>query len=194
MQQKILFSVEGNLWECSSGICVEGALLLFYAALADNQQGTLYTYATRAFPEMSLNGKQYVFVAYDYDTNYIFALPIENVHDKTIIEAFDKVFTGLTEKGHKPTFNVTDNQAVTPLKKKLRSKNCRWQFVEPANHRVNAAERAIQTLKNHFISGLCSTDSQWPTQLWDQLANQSATTLKILRKSRIDPTKSAFHS
>ena len=66
---------------------------------------------------MSHDGKHFFFVVYDYDTNYIFALPIADVQDKTIIEAFDKVFTGLTEKGHKPTFNVTDNQAVTPLKK-----------------------------------------------------------------------------
>ena len=82
---------------------------------------------------------------------------------------------------------------MTPLKKYLRAKKCRWKFVELANHRVNASERAIQTLKNHFISGLCSTDSQWPTQLWDKLANQAATKLKILRRSRIDPTKLAFH-
>ena len=66
---------------------------------------------------MSLDGKQYCFVAYDYDINYIFALPIANVQDKTIIKAFYKVFTKLTEKGHKPTCNVTGNQAVTPLKK-----------------------------------------------------------------------------
>ena len=92
-----------------------------YAALADKQQGTLYTDATGAFTEMSLDGKQ-LFFAYDYDTNFIFALPIANVQDKTIIEAFDKVFTELTGKGHKPTFNVTDNQAVTPLKKYLCSK------------------------------------------------------------------------
>ena len=57
-----------------------------YSALADKQQGTLYTDASVAFPEMSLDSKQYVFVAYDYDTNYIFALPIANVQDKTIIK------------------------------------------------------------------------------------------------------------
>ena len=131
--------------------------------MADKQEGKLYTDSTGEFPEMSLDGKQYFFVAYDYDTNYIFAPPIANVQYKTIIEAFDKIFAKLTEKGHKPTFNVTENQAVTPLKKYFRAQNCRWQFVEPSNHRVNAAERAIQTFKNHFISGLCSTDSQWPT-------------------------------
>ena len=77
--------------------------------MADKQEGTLYTDATGAFPEMSLYSKQYIFVAYDYDTNYIFALPFANVQDKTIIEAFDKIFTKLTGKGHKPTLNVTDN-------------------------------------------------------------------------------------
>ena len=87
-----------------------------YAAFSDKQEGTLYTDATGDFPEMSLDCKQYFFIAYDYNTNYIFALLIENVQDKTIIEAFNKIFTELTEKGHKPTFNVTDNQAVTPLK------------------------------------------------------------------------------
>ena len=63
----------------------------------------------------------------------------------------------------------------------------------PTNHQVNAAERVIHTFKNHFISGLSSTDSEWPLQLWDQLAHQAATTLNILRKSRIDPTNLAYH-
>ena len=96
-----------------------------YAALADKQEGKLYTDSTGEFPEMSLDGKHYFFVAYDYDTNYIFALPIANVQDKKIINAFNKILNVLTEKVHKPTFNVTENQAVTPLKKNIRAQNCR---------------------------------------------------------------------
>ena len=65
--------------------------------------------------------------------------------------------------------------------------------MESINHRVNATERAIQTFKNYFNSGLGSTDSEWPLQLCDQLAHQAATTLNIFRKSRINPTKSAYH-
>ena len=61
-------------------------------------------------------------MAYDYDTNYTFAIPIKNVTDAAIIEAFIKVFTTLKEKGYKPMFNVTDNQAVTPIKEYLRKK------------------------------------------------------------------------
>ena len=54
-------------------------------------------------------------------------------------------------------------------------------------------ECAIQTFKNHFISGLCSTNSEWPIQLWDQFAVQAVITHNILRTSHIDPTKSAYH-
>ena len=164
-----------------------------YAALADKQQGTLYTDATGALPVLSLDGHQYYFVAYDYDTNYIYAIPIKDVTDKSIIEAFNTVFTDLKERGYKPTFNVTDNQATRPLKEYLKQEDCKWQFVEPHNHRVNAAERAIQTFKNHFIRGLCSTDTDWPLQLWHTMTEQALITLNLLRTSRIDPTKSAYH-
>ena len=101
--------------------------------------GTLYTNATGVLPSISLGCKQYFFMAYDYDTNYIFAIPISNVKDATIIEAFHDIFTELMEKGHKPIFNVTDNQATTPIKAYLKKADCRWKFVEPTNHQVNAA-------------------------------------------------------
>ena len=67
-----------------------------FAALADKQTGTLYTDATGALPVMSLEGNQYYFVAYDYDTNAIFAIPIKKLKDDSIIAAFDEIFTNLT--------------------------------------------------------------------------------------------------
>ncbi|KAL7501873.1 hypothetical protein ACHAXN_001014, partial [Cyclotella atomus] len=90
-----------------------------YAALADKHTGTLYTDATGALPAVTLEGHQYYFVAYAYDINYIFAIPIRNVKDESILEAFDNVFQELKEKGYKPSFNVTDNQATTPIKEYL---------------------------------------------------------------------------
>eukprot|EP00804_Cyclotella_cryptica_P025030 CCRYP_015953-RB/>CCRYP_015953-RB protein AED:0.31 eAED:0.30 QI:0/0/0/1/0/0.33/3/0/681 len=156
-----------------------------YAALADKQAGTMYTDATGALPAISLEGHQYYFVAYAYDPNYIFAKPLSNLKDETILTAFDK--------GFKPAFNVTDNQAATPIKNYLSREGATWQFVEPNNHHVNAAERAIQTYKNHFISGLCTTDSEWPLQLWDNLTEQALITINLLLTSRVDPTKSAYH-
>ena len=81
-------------------------------------------------------------------------IPIKNVTDDAIMEAFQEVFHQLKDKGHKPNFNVTDNQATKPIKSFLKTEQYDWQFVEPTNHLFNAAERAIQTFKNHFISGL----------------------------------------
>jgi len=108
------------------------------------------------------------------------------------VEAFQKAFETLENRGLKPTLNITYNQAVTPIKSFLARKDCKWHVVEPSNHRVNSAERAIQTFKNHFISRLCATDENWPPQLRDQLTHQAIITLNLLHTSRIDPTKSAY--
>ena len=67
-------------------------------------------------------------------------------------------------------------------------------MVEPHNHRVNAAERAIQTFKNRFIGALGTTDSEFPIQLWDKLAPQVQDCINLLRRSRISPNKSAYET
>eukprot|EP00804_Cyclotella_cryptica_P024014 CCRYP_020050-RA/>CCRYP_020050-RA protein AED:0.24 eAED:0.19 QI:0/0/0/0.8/0.25/0/5/0/1018 len=157
-----------------------------FAALADKHHGTMYTDATGALPAVTLEGNQYYFVVYAYDPNYIYATPLRNLRDVSIMTAFNDIFQDLKSK-------VTDNQATTPIKAYLNTEDCKWQFVEPNNHRVNAAERAIQTFMNHFVSGLCSTDHDWPLQLWDTMTDQAITTLNLLRTSRIDPSKSAYH-
>eukprot|EP00956_Cyclotella_meneghiniana_P021063 scaffold37874_cov42-Cyclotella_meneghiniana.AAC.7 len=94
----------------------EACHVFCYAALADKQAGTMYTDATGALPAVTLDGNQYYFVAYAYDPNYIFALPISNLRDETIIGAFDNVFQDLKSKRLKPSFNVTNNQAATSIK------------------------------------------------------------------------------
>ena len=131
-------------------------------------------------------------VAYDYQTNAILVEPVKSFDSPSILAAFQKHFRYLEGKGFKPTFNVLDNQASKVIKEFLMEEGSPYQFVEPHNHRVNASERAIQTWKNHFISGLCTTDSDFPTQLWDQLLPQAQDTLNLLRASRIDPSKSAY--
>ena len=91
-----------------------------FAALADKQAGTMYTDATRALPTISLDGHQYYFIACNYDSNYIFAEPIKDVKDATLVEAFQEVFETLEDRGMKPTLDITNNQAVNPIKAFLR--------------------------------------------------------------------------
>jgi len=71
-----------------------------------------------------------------------------------------------------------DNQCMKQIKKFLTDNNCELMIVEPHNHRiVKAAKRTIQTFKDHFISALLTTDSEFPLQLWDKLTSHVETTL-----------------
>jgi hypothetical protein len=68
--------------------------------------------------------------------------------------------------------------------------------VPPHCHCRNAAERAIQTLKEHFVEGLSSVDPTFPLHLWDRILPQAEITLKLLPTSRLHPQLSAaahFH-
>ena len=65
-------------------------------------------------------------------------------------------------------------------------------MVNPYDHRVNAAERAIQTWKNHWITGTGTLDPNCPMQLWCQFMEQGLDTLNMLRTSRVNPKLSAY--
>ena len=74
-----------------------------------------------------------------------------------------------------------DNECSKDIQKIVEANNTKIQFVEPHQHRVNAAERAIQTFKNHFIAGLCTVDNAFPLQLWCELLRQAEIFLNLLR-------------
>lgn len=156
--------------------------------------GVVYNDLTGNFPFMSLDGSVCFFVLYHYETNAILATPIAGLDDKSIFNAYKTQFEMLEAKGYKPKVNVMDNQATKYIKKFLTEKECKLQLVEPHNHRVNAAERAIQTFKDAFIATLATTDSEFPLQLWDRLAPQVQDTLNLLRASRTHPDISAYEA
>jgi hypothetical protein len=141
-----------------------------FGAFADKVSGVVYNDLTGNFPFMSIDGSVCFFVLYHYKTNAILVKPIANVDDRSIFAAYKEVFETLEMKGYKPKMNVMDNQATKYIKKFLTEKECDLQLVEPHNHRVNAAERAIQTFKDAFIAALATTDREFPLQLWDRLA------------------------
>ena len=72
-------------------------------------------------------------------------------------------------------------------------KKINFQNVPPGNHRANTAERAIQTFKNHFISGLVGVDPKFPLVQWDRLLEQATITLNLLRSARLNPRLSAYN-
>ncbi len=98
---------------------------------------------------MSIDGSVCLFVLlYHYKTNAILVKPNANLDDWSIFEAYKEVFECLEAKGYKPKMNVMDNQATKYIKQFLTKKEYNLQVVEPHNHRLNAAERAIQTFNS----------------------------------------------
>ena len=71
-------------------------------------------------------------------------------------------------------------------------KEIKYQLVPPNQHRINPAERGIRTFKNRFISGVCSTDENFPLQCWCRLLAQAELTINLLRPSRLNPRLSVY--
>jgi len=165
-----------------------------FGAFANKVSGVVYNDLTGNFPFMSIGGNVCFFVMYHYKTNAILVKAIANVDDCSVFDAYKEIFETLEAKGYKPKMNAMDNQATKYIKKFLTKKECNLQLVEPHNHRVNAAERAIQTFKDAFIAALATTDRDFPLQLWDRLAPQVQDTLNLLRASQINPNILAYEA
>ena len=167
--------------------------LFCYVGMIDKKDGTIYVDNTGNFPITSIDGMKAVFILYDWTSNAILATPIATATDEQMIKAFKENIEYLTSRGFKPSFNVIDNVASKAIKEYLVNEGIEMQLVEPNNHRANAAERAIQTFKNHFIAGLSIGDKDFPTILWCKLIKQAQDSLNILRTSRVHPKILARH-
>ena len=160
----------------------------------DPRDGTTYMDCTGKFPVRSLEGMVTMFIMYDWSSNSILAEPIESTKNDKIIEVFREKIEYLKKRGFKPRFNILDNIASKAIIKYLKEEaEIGVQLVEPHNHRVNAAERAIRTFKSHFIAGLCTCHSEFPLVLWPELVPQAQDTLNMLRRARTHPKLSAYH-
>ena len=59
-------------------------------------------------------------------------------------------------------------------------------------HRRNAVERTIRTFKAHFLAILAGVCPKFPSYMWDKLLQQAKIALNLMRKSIIEPNKSAW--
>jgi hypothetical protein len=165
--------------------CYDGSL--------DNKDGTIYVDFTGKFPIRSVDGMTAIFILYDWTTNAILTTPVKDGKSDTTITVFETQIQYLTKRGFKPTLNIIDNVATKTIQTYLEANDIRIQLVEPHNHRVNAAERTIQTFKDHMLTGLSTCDAQFPSLLWDRIAPQAQDSLNMLRTSRAHPQLSAYH-
>ena len=86
---------------------------------------------------------------------------------------------------------MLDNECPGGLKTFLRAKSVKFQLVPPYLHHTNAAERAIQTYKYHFIAGLSSCNPNFHLHIWERLIPHATLTLNLLCPSRLNPRMSS---
>ena len=101
------------------------------------------------------------------------------------------MFTKVKYNGYASHMHILDNECSEDMKKEFRKNNVDFQLVPPHVHRRNAAERAIQTFKSHFIAGLATLPYDFPMKEWDRLLPHAQLTLNHLQASRRQPTLSA---
>jgi hypothetical protein len=114
----------------------------------------------------------------------------------SIIATYKKAVQYFESNGFKPLIQCLENEASLAIQSFMDEAGITFQLALPHCHRHNetqrnTTERAIHTFKNHFIDGLCSTNCDFPLNLWEKLPPQCLLTLNLLRSSRINPQLSA---
>ena len=176
-QQKGIISTKDKIKDALENIKTAGCMnppeerermnqIFMTLGYVDKKEGTINADLTGKFPITSIHVMTAMFIMYDWTSNAILATQTKEAKAETIVECFKKNITYLSNRGFKSVYNVIYNVATNAINKYLESENIKVQFVTPYNHTVNAAEIAIQTFKNHTISGLCICDEDFPIILW----------------------------
>ena len=87
---------------------------------------------------------------------------------------------------------MMENECPSELKESTNKYEVDFQLYPPNMHRWIAAEEAIQTYKDHFISELSTTDPNFPISEWDRIMFQCLITLNLIRNTRVNPSLSAY--
>ena len=93
-----------------------------------------------------------IMIIYDWKKNAVLETSVKNMAEETIVSCFKQKITYLTIIGFKSILNIIVNVASKAVQAYLEEENVNIQLVEPYNHRVNAAERVIQTFNNQISS------------------------------------------
>ena len=146
---------------------------------------------TGRFPTTSRRGNQYLLVS--VWNGYVHMEPQASRTDAEYLKSYKATIEFFRKRGNSNIrIQRLDNETSQLLDRYLRETVEHVQYLPPANHRANKAERAIRDSKNHIISILATTHPSFPTAQWDELIEQGELTLNHLRAYRPDPTICAY--
>ena len=144
------------------------------------------------FPYTSSRGAKYILVIYDHDSNLIEGITLKSRNASEITDKWQQLYSKITKNNVQTKYSILDNEASKLLKDALVNHKQDYQLTPPHMHRINAAERAIRTYKNHLVAGLATCNKDFPITKWDRIINQANITLHLLRNARANPGLSAY--
>ena len=89
--------------------------------------------------------------------------------DSEFIRVLKDLHEPLPTRGTKPEYMILENEASTYFQRELKAKNIDFQLSPLGMHCRNVSERTISTFKDHFITGLFSTNLDLPMKNWDRM-------------------------
>ena len=152
----------------------------------------MYSDLTGQFPVQSDRGNNYILVPYHYDAKNILTTPLKNRTGPCILSGITKIHDKLIKRGLTPKLHIINNEVSEYHKKYFEESDIQSQLVPPHMHQRYAAERAVRTFNEHFISALCNMDPLLPFYLLDRLLTQVTMTLNMLQRSPLYPGLSSY--
>ncbi len=114
--------------------------------------GKVFSDQTGRFPQTSSHGNKYIMIFYDYDSDAILAEPLKSRSESELVRAFTKLHQYLADRGLHTALHILDNECPKGLKAYIKQAGANLQLAPPNMHRTNAAEKAIDIWKCHFIA------------------------------------------
>eukprot|EP00957_Ditylum_brightwellii_P202318 15329632-Ditylum_brightwellii.AAC.2 len=87
--------------------------------------------STGKFHHKSSRGNKYLYVLYNFDANAILAEPIPNQQAKTLVNAWTKLHTVITQHGHPTKHFILDNEISKKFKGTLTKYTKTFELAPP---------------------------------------------------------------
>lgn len=152
-----------------------------------------YLDSTGKLPTVSARGADTILILVHSDTGYIKLEPVHGRTAPSITKAFRAAYNWLKDHDLTASQIRLDNEISNEFMAAVKATGLKTELCPPGNHRANAAERYVRTVKDHFIAILAAVDPDFPADAWDLLLPHAELTLNLLRESRRDSTISAWH-
>ena len=105
-----------------------------------------------------MRGNMSVMLFHDYYSNTILNNPFKNHTTQELVRAQMRLIQYLLDRVLKPSSLRIEKEFPKALQSFFRENSVHFQLCQPKKHRTNQAEKAIDTCKCHFLSGLSGVD------------------------------------